>query len=283
MIIFSHADIIDHWEKVKEVLERLNNAGLKLDPQKCKFAVKETKYLGFIINVDKGICADPKKVQAILTWEPPTDLKGVRSFLGFSNFYRSFIKNFALISEPLQMLTKKETPFKWRKEQQNAFVTLKHSFSTAPILAMWQENKETVLETDASGWATGGCLSQFDKAGCLRLVAYHSKKLNPAECNYNIHDKELLSIISCLNEWRDELIGLDRPFTILTDHKNLKYFMTSRRLTERQVRWSQFLAQFNFVIKFRAGKNADRPDALSRRSQDIPKGDDDPRLKEREF
>ena len=102
------------------------------------------------------------------------------------------------------------------------------SFSTAPILAMWQEDRETVLETDASGWATGGCLSQFDERGLLRPVAYHSKKLSPTECNYDINDKELLAIIRCLHEWRGELIGLQKPFLILTGHHNLKYFLTNR-------------------------------------------------------
>ncbi|KAI0992647.1 hypothetical protein K3495_g15538 [Podosphaera aphanis] len=148
---------------------------------------------------------------------------------------------------------------------------------------MWDENKLTVLETDSSGWATGACLSQYSKEGSLRPVAYHSKKLTPTECNYDTHDKELLSIVRSLEEWRGELIGLHEPFIILTDHKNLEFFMTARKLSERQVRWAQSLSQFNFKIKFRAGKQAARPDALSRRAQDLPKNPDDPRLKEREF
>lgn len=114
-------------------------------------------------------------------------------------------------------------------------------------------------------------------------MAYFSKKLSPVECNYNIHDKELLAIVRCLNEWRAELIGLKKPFLILTDHKNLKYFMTSRKLTERHVRWSQTLSQFNFHLKFRAGRQGDRPDSLSRRAQDLPSTPEDPRLKGREF
>lgn len=114
-------------------------------------------------------------------------------------------------------------------------------------------------------------------------MAYYSKKLSPAECNYDIHDKELLAIVRCLKEWRSELIGLKKPFQILTDHKNLKYFMASKRLTERQVRWAQLLSQFNFKLKFRAGKHGRRPDALSRRAQDIPVSLEDPRLKQREF
>ena len=147
---------------------------------------------------------------------------------------------------------------------------------------MWQEDRETILETDASEWAVGGCLSQYDN-GILYPVAYFSKKLTPVECNYNIHDKELLAIIKCLNEWRAELIGLQKPFSIFTDHSNLRYFMKSQKLTERHVRWSQFLSQFDFRLTYRSGSKGERPNALSRRQQDIPKYLDDPRIKEREF
>ncbi|KAI1002161.1 hypothetical protein K3495_g6045 [Podosphaera aphanis] len=261
VIIFSDGDLVDHWNKVDQVLVRLNKAGLKLDPQKCEFARKEIKYLGFIVNVDQG----------------------VRSFLGFANFYREFIENFARISAPLQDLTKKGTMFHWSDQHQKSFHRLKSLFITAPVLALWDGELETVLETDASGWATGGCLSQIKPGGKLQSTAYYSKKLSPAEYNYDIHDKELLAIVRCLKEWRNELIGLKKPFQILTDHKNLKYFMTSKRLTERQVRWAQLLSDFNFKLKFRAGKHGGRPDALSRRAQDVPMSLKDPRLKVREF
>ncbi|KAI0998278.1 hypothetical protein K3495_g9919 [Podosphaera aphanis] len=117
----------------------------------------------------------------------------------------------------------------------------------------------------------------------LKPIAYYSKKLLPAECNCDIHDKELLAIIRCLHEWRSELLGVANPFLILTDHQNLKYFMTSKRLSERQVRWSQLLSQYSFKLTFRAGKLAGRPDALSRRPQDIPNSMEDPQVKEKEF
>lgn len=283
VVIFSDGNLQHHWTKVNQVLQRLSNAGLKLDPKKCEFGTKEIKYLGSIIKCGEGIKVDPEKIRAIQSWEAPKDIKGIRSFLGFANFYRQFIANFATIANPLSALTKKGIPFHWSSDQQQAFEALKTQFISSPVLAMWHDDRITVLETDASGWATGGCLSQYDESKLLRPVAYYSKKLEPAQCNYDIHDKELLAIIRCITEWRGELIGLQQPFIILTDHKNLQYFMSSRKLTERQVRWSQILSQYNFRIDYRSGKQAVRPDALSRRGQDIPVNVDDPRLTERQF
>ena len=123
----------------------------------------------------------------------------------------------------------------------------------------------------------GGCLSQTDDQGRLRPVAYFSKRLNGAEVNYPIHDKELLAIIACMKEWKAELQSVSKPFTILTDHKNLDYFSTKRLLSERQARYNEILQQFRFNIKWRAGRACERPDALSRRDQDKPKGADDDR------
>src|SRR5699024_1413205 len=110
-----------------------------------------------------------------------------------------------------------------------------------------------------------------------------SKKLSPAECNYEIYDKELLAIVRAVETWRGELLGLSAPFVVLSDHKNLEYFMTTRKLTERQVRWSQTLSQFNFTLRFRSGRWGVLPDALSRRGQDIPRNAEDERLVERQF
>ena len=149
------------------------------------------------------------------------------------------------------------------------------------MLALYDPDNKTVVETDCSGYVMGACLSQFDSNMVLRPVAYFSKKLSPAECNYEIYDKELLAVISALKEWRGELTGLKYQFVILSDHKNLQYFMTTRRLSERQIRWSYTMSQFNFELKFRTGKNSARPDALSRRRQDMPATAEDERIKSR--
>ena len=124
----------------------------------------------------------------------PSLFKNFQKFLSFSNFYRRFIQDFSKIARPLNDLLRKGNPWHWGWEQQAAFTTLKHAFVQAPTLAHFNYNKKSVLETDASDWATGGILSQYDDNGILWPVAYFSSKHSLAECNYKIYDKELLAI-----------------------------------------------------------------------------------------
>ena len=280
ILIWSDGDYLDHMTKVSQILAKLKAAGLKLDLGKCEFAVKEVKYLGFVITAGEGIKVDPEKVAAIKEWKAPVNATGVRSFLGFANFYRDFIDSFSELAEPLNKLTRKQAAFVWGEAEEASFQTLKELFISAPILAHWDPDRHTVVECDCSGYALGGTLSQLDKKGRLRPVAYFSRKLSPPECNYEIHDKELLAIVKSIEHWRGELRSVASPFKILTDHKNLCYFMTSQRLTERQARWALLLSEYQFKLEFRAGKLAQRPDALSRREQDMPQGNDK-RLEER--
>ena len=282
ILIFSSGTLQEHRDHVKKVLERLRAAGLQIDIDKCDFEVQSTKYLGFIIEAGKGIRTDPEKVKAILEWAVPTTVKAVRSFLGFANFYRRFIRNFSAIVAPLTDLTRKDHSFRWTDGAERAFQHLKKLFTTAPILMQFDPDRETILEADSSGWSTGGVLSQYDDDGLLRPCAYFSKKNSPAECNYKIYDKELLAIIRCLEEWETELASV-QEFKIITDHKNLEYFTTLRRLSERQMRWAHLLSRFKFTISYRPGAQAARPDALSRRQQDLPEGEEDERLAHREL
>jgi hypothetical protein len=101
-------------------------------------------------------------------------------------------------------------------------------------------------------------------------VAFFSKKYSPAECNYEIYDKELLAIIRTFKEWRPELEKATHPISVISDHKNLEYFMTTKQLNRRQVRWVEYLSCFNFIITYRPGKQEGKPDALTRRSGDLP-------------
>jgi hypothetical protein len=120
---------------MKKMLRRFHKAGLKFDIEKSEFAFSEVKYLGFIISAEEGIKVDFGKVEAIKKWEAPTTIKGVRSFIGFSNFYRGFIENFSEIVAPLMLLTRKNQAWQWKKKQQKLFNRLKELFISAPILA----------------------------------------------------------------------------------------------------------------------------------------------------
>ena len=280
ILIYSNGSLADHRKKVKQVLARLRDAGLQIDIDKCEFEATSVKYLGFIVEAGKGIRVDPEKVQAIQQWQRPRSVKGVRSFLGFANYYRQFIPKFSNIASPLTALTKKDAAFAWSKECQTAFEELKLRLITAPVLAQWDPDRETVVETDSSGYVTGGALSQRGDDGIMRPVAFFSKKNAPAECNYPIHDKELLAIIRCLEHWDAELRSV-ASFTVLTDHLNLQYFTKKQPLSERQARWAETLSRYNFTIKHRPGKEAMVPDALSRREQDMPQNVEDERLRGR--
>ena len=142
---------------------------------------------------------------------------------------------------------------------------MKTRFTTAPILALFDPELKIVMETDASDFALGGCLSQLGERGKLRPVAYYSRKLSPAELNYDVHDKELLAIVEVFKQWRVYLEGSKHPVQVWTDHKNLTSFTTTKILNRRQVRWSEELSAYNFVINYRKGSENARADALSRR------------------
>ena len=160
-----------------------------------------------IISTD-GVRMDPDKVDAIVNWEAPINVKDVQAFLGFSNFYRRFIRGFSRIVRPLVSLTKKDAKFNWTATCQEAFQTLKSLFTSAPILRHFDPSKETIVECDASDFVSSGILSQYDSDGTLHPVAFMSKKYDPAECNYEVYDKELLAIVRCFEDWRSELQGI---------------------------------------------------------------------------
>jgi transposase InsO family protein len=272
ILIYSD-NLADHREHVRMVLERLKAAGLQAAIHKCEFHVTRTKYLGFIVSTD-GVEADPEKVAAITKWKSPTTVKGVQSFLGFCNFYRRFIQGYSRIARVLHHLTRKEVPFIWTPKCEEAFNRLKKALSSAEVLRHYDPDLPTKVETDASLGVISGVLLQLHDS-TWHPVAYFSKTMNSAECNYDIHDKEMLAIVRSLMEWRAELEGLQREerFMIYTDHRALEYFMTKRVLNRRQANWSEFISRFHFVIKYRPGKENTLADVLSR-PEDMPDNKD---------
>ena len=160
--------------------------------------------------------------------------------------------------------------FVWTTECKQAFQELKNWVCENLILCHFDLNKQCFIETDFSNYVNAGVLSQISEDGLLHPVAYFLKKIAPAECHYEIYDKEFLSIIWCFEEWRPELEGTGLPMKVLTDHKGLEYFMTTKKLTSRQVRWVEFLSEFNFVISYQSGKKNDKANALTRKPNKQP-------------
>ncbi|CCO35435.1 Retrotransposable element Tf2 155 kDa protein type 1 [Rhizoctonia solani AG-1 IB] len=264
ILIFSK-DPAEHSKHVREVLHRLARNQLFCKPSKCHFHVTTVKYLGIQIS-PQGFSMDEKKVEAVTAWPIPKTVKQVQAFLGFVNYLRRFIPDFSAIAQPLHNLTQKDKPWKWGEPEDHSFQELKRRVTNRPVLAHSDPSKPYFLETDASGVAMGAILSQRLEDGRLHPIAYMSKSFNDAERNYDTHDKELLAIIRALEEWRIFLESTPQPITVFTDHRNLEYWRKSRSFNQRHARWRLYLADFNFEIHFRPGKQSGKPDALSRRS-----------------
>ena len=156
-----------------------------------------------------------------------------------------------------------------------AFEMMVTAFTTAPVLRHFDHDRQVIIETEGSDYVSAGVLSQYDDNGVLHPVTYFSKKHSPAECNYNIYDKERMAIIKALEEWRPECEGAAYPLKLITDHKNLEYSMTKKLLNRRQARWSEFLTRFDYGIVYRPGKSNGKADALMRRLGDLPEGGDE--------
>src|SRR5580765_5826311 len=263
-ILIYSADEATHRKQVKEVLRCLQKHGLYAKPEKCVFHTDRVDYLGYILSPD-GLIMDPAKIQVIQDWPEPRKVKDVQSFLGFANFYRRFIFNFSEIVKPLVRLTQKHIKFEFGASEHEAFNLLKHTFTTASVLTHWIPDCPIIIETDASDYVLAAVLSIILPNGEIHPVAFHSRSFNSTELNYDIHDKELYTIFEAFRIWRHTLDGSATPIDVITDHKNLEYFSTTKILNRRQARWSEYLSQFNLVIRFRPGKLGAKPDALTRR------------------
>jgi len=147
-----------HDELVDKVIRRLEENDLFVKPEKCKWKVREVEFLGVVIG-PKGIEMQKEKVEGVLNWLAPRNVKEVQKFLGLANYYMRFIKDFARIVAPLHVLVRKEQKWKWEKEQEEVFEKLKAVFTTEPVLAISDIDKEMRVEVDASDYVTGGVSS----------------------------------------------------------------------------------------------------------------------------
>ncbi len=207
---------------------------------------------------------DPDKIQAVVDWPTPDSRKALQRFLGFANFYRRFIRSFSQLAAPLIALTSIKTLFRWSSAAEAAFTKLKGCFVSAPILIAPDPSRQFVVEVDTSEVGVGAILSQRSSSDDkVHPCAYFSHRLSPAERNYDIGNRELLAVKLALEEWRHWLEGSGVPFIVWTDHKNLEYIKSAKRLNSRQARWALFFGRFDFSISYRPGSKNIKPDALS--------------------
>ena len=265
ILIFSKTES-EHLEHLRIVLTALQQHLLHVKLKKCVFARCSIPFLGFLVT-SGGVLPDPAKIQAVKDWPLPRNTTEVRSFLGFANYCRRFIRNFATIAAPLTELTRTSSPFpdQLTPDAIASFEALKLALTTAPLLILPSlgPDADFVLYTDASTLAIGAVLMQDQGAG-LQPVAYESRKLNSHERNYPVCDLELLAVVHALRVFRCYLEGC-RRFTVYTDHDTLKYFMTQQTLSGRKARWQELLSPFApiMTIEYRKGtKNF--ADGLSR-------------------
>jgi len=254
ILIYSE-DMESHQQHVREVLRHLRLHGLFAKQEKCEFHSDSVEYLGYRLSPE-GLTMSPDKIQTISDWPEPQKVKDIQSFLGFANFYHWFIFNYSDIVVPLTRLTRKDAPWNFSEDCRRSFNALKHAFTTVPILTHFIPDTPIIVETDASDYAVAGILS----------ITCADGEICPApELNYDTHNKELLAIFKAFRNWHHYLEGSASPIDVVTDHKNLEYFSTSKVLSRRQAQWSEFLSQFNLVIRFCPGKLGAKPDTLTRR------------------
>ncbi|SJL10435.1 uncharacterized protein ARMOST_13821 [Armillaria ostoyae] len=270
ILIFTK-DLDEHRRIVRRVLQKLRENKLFLKAEKCEFEVLETEYLGVIIS-EGQVRMDPVKLAGIAEWPTPTKKKELQSFLGFTNFYRKFIKNYSKVVRALTQLTG-NAEWTWGAAQNQAFQQLKKQMAEDVILAIPNRTGRFRVEADASNGAIGAVLSQ-EQEDRWRPVAFMSKALTATERNYEIYDKELLAIMLALSEWRHYLMGALEDVEIWTDHQNLQYFRKPQKLNRRQARWVTELAEYHFILKHKPGTANVKADLLSRRS-DHDQGEDD--------
>ena len=201
-----------------------------LPRRRSEFHTNSVSFLGFIVESGQ-VTTDPEKIKAVAEWPRPTNLKQLQRY-GFVNFYRRFIRDYSWVAVPL---ISPSSPFSWTPEAEAAFKELKHRFNSAPILVQPDPNRQFILEVEASDSGVGAVLSQRSIPDQkLHPCAFFSRRLNPAEWNYDVGNRELLAVKLALEEWRHWLEGAEHPFIVWTDHKNLAYIQTAKRLNSRQ-------------------------------------------------
>lgn len=261
ILIFS-ANEEEHLAHLRAVFERIERANMAMNLAKCHFGMTSIHFLGHVVN-QEGVGVDPAKVEAINKIKDPTDKTGIRQFLGLTGYYRCFIPLYSIMALPLTNLTKKKNPWIWTPECSQAVKDLKSALTEAPVLRHPDWTKPFTLYTDASNTCVSGILSQKTEDDKEYVIEYYSSKLNAAELNYSITEKECLAVVKSIRRFRYYLHG-PTTFHVVTDHSALVWLQTKTDLAGRLARWAMELQAYKFEITHRPGKSNNNADALTR-------------------
>jgi len=245
-------------EHLKMSLEILRNHQLIINLKKCMFTQNQLEYLGHVITAE-GVQVDQKKVESMLNWPQPKNVRELRGFFGLTGYYRQFVRNYGRITWPLTDLLKKDA-FQWGEEAQQAFEDLKKYMTTVPVLKMPDFAKPFEVKDDASGYGIGAVLMQDGHP-----IAYHNQLLSKASQRMSVYQRELMVVALAVRKWHHYLMG--HHFIIRTDQKALKFLLEQRVMDEEQQKWVSKLLGYQFEIRYKPRKENTVADALSRKRE----------------
>ena len=256
----------EHRENLERVLQRFEEAGVRLKREKCVFAAPEVIYLGYKIDAS-GLHPVDDKVQAVIEAPSPTSVTELKAYLGLLNYYGRFLPSLSTVLAPLHQLLARDVKWKWTEQQETAFQKSKQLLLTSEVLVHYDPAKPLVLSCDASRYGVGVVLSHRMSDGQERPIGFASRTLSKAEQNYSQLDKEGLAIVYGVKKFHKYIYG--RHITILTDHKPLQGIFGETKgipkmASARIQRWALTLSAYDYTLKYKAGSTHQNADALSR-------------------
>lgn len=251
----------EHLKVLSKLLNRLAEYKLEIKLNKCRLLQSSVDYLGYLAN-SHGIKPNSSHVETIRNYPTPTTAREVQSCLGLFSYFRRFVPSFSRIAAPLLNILRKDTVFKFDSDCSKAFSTLRDALVSAPVLSIYNPNRETELHTDASSHGFGAVLLQKQEDNKWHPVSYYSRRTTPAESKYHSFELETLAVIYALRRFRVYVEG--RPFRIVTDCNSFAQTLSKKTLNPRIARWALELENYNYTIIHRKGTDMGHVDALSR-------------------
>jgi len=254
----------EHDQRLRSVLDRIASAGVTLNLSKCLFKQKEIKFLGLIIN-EEGVSPDPEKIRAIVDMPPPTNIHGLRQFMGMINQLGKFSSRLTDLTQPLLKLLSSKNEWCWGEAQQKAFELAKRELSTPTILALYNPQFDTKISADSSSFGLGAVILQKQPDHCWKPIAYASRSLSECERRYAQVEKEALACTWATEKFTDYVLG--KSFILETDHKPLVALLGDKNLDNlppRILRFRLRLSRFSYSVEYVPGKLLYTADTLSR-------------------